>query len=61
MYHKYEYSVKIGIYNGYKIYAIYRKGRIVAVTAHAETVAQYVRNQHIVNILFDIRRESGNK
>lgn len=60
MTHKYEYAVKIGIYNGYKIYAIYRKGHIVAVTAHAETVAQYVRNQRIVNILYDIHRARGN-
>lgn len=59
MKHKYEYAVKICIYSNAKIYAIYRKGHLIAVTSYVNKVAAYVKNQRIVNILFDIHREAG--
>ena len=58
MNHKYEYAVKICIYGNAKLYAIYRKGHLIAVTSYVNKVAAYVRNQRIVNILFDIRRKA---
>lgn len=56
MKHKFEYAVKICIYSESKLYAIYRKGHIIAVTANPRKVADYVKNQRNINILFDIRR-----
>lgn len=56
MKHKYEYAVKICICGDTKLYAIYRKGHIIAVTANPHKVAAYVKNQRNINILYDIHR-----